>query len=324
MKTIIIVALASLLIALALPMLLTAVSAPPAPTETPEPIPSAGADAETTFSALTKGETATVTMAEWLPGALAGEMPALFEPEALKAQAVAARSYILSRKNLGVAAHPTVDVCDDPYCCKAHLTEEELRVKWGDKYEEYWQKMLTACTETDGEYLAYRGSPIQAVFHSSSAGFTEDAAAVWNALPYLVSVSSPETAADVPDYVTEVSFEPADFAERIRRIIPELELAADPNYWVGDVSKDRSGRVESVTVGGAKISGADVREVFSLRSTAFSIDYESDIFTFTVIGYGHGVGLSQYGANVMAKAGESYADILAHYYSGTELVAASR
>ena len=200
MKTIVAAALVCLAIALALPLLLAPGAAPEGPSATP------GADAETVFTVLMDGEVHTVDMASYLPGVVAAEMPALFEPDALKAQAVAARSFILSRTRTVNANHPEADVCTDPGCCKAYATEDELREKWGADFDAYWQKMLAAVRETDGQYLSYEGEPIFAAFHSSSAGMTEDAGAVWNALPYLVSVPSPEEAEDVPDYVTTVSY----------------------------------------------------------------------------------------------------------------------
>lgn len=322
MKTIVIVALAALLIALVLPLVLTALSpAAAVSTAAPQSSQTSGADASSAFTVLTDGQVETVTMAQWLPGALAGEMPALFETEALKAQAVAARSYILSRRTLGVSNHPEADICDDPYCCKAHLSEDELRARWGSDYDAYWQRMVDAVAATDGEYLTYGGAPIQAVFHSSSAGATEDASAVWSALPYLKSVSSPETALDVPDYVTTVTVTELDFAAGIRELYPEMELAADPSAWLGDISVDGSGRVSAVRIGAVSVTGAELRQAFSLRSTAFTLEHQPGSFVFTVTGYGHGVGLSQYGANVMARSGSDYREILLHYYSGTELTA---
>lgn len=324
MRTIIICALVCLVIALALPLLLspgagrvTAETASPAP-ETEAP---ALADADYTFTVLTNGEVVTVTMADWLPGVVAAEMPALFGEEALKAQAVAARTYIMSRKRLGTQNHPEADVCDDSSCCKAHVTDAEMRENWGGDYDEYMAKILSAVTATDGQYLTYEGEAIQAVFHSSSAGMTEASSALWNATPYLVSVSSPETAQDVPNYVTTAEFTASDFAAALESVMPDgFPGGEDPSSWLGGTVLDDSGRVDTVTVCGTAVSGSDMRTIFSLRSTAFTLGYtESGTFLFTVTGSGHGVGMSQYGANVMAQNGSGYAEILAHYYPGTEL-----
>ena len=233
---------------------------------------------------------------------------------------MAARSFILSRTRTVNANHPEADVCTDPGCCKAYATADELREKWGADFDAYWQKMLAAVRETDGQYLSYEGEPIFAAFHSSSAGMTEDSGAVWNALPYLVSVPSPEKAEDVPDYVTTVTCTDGEFAARLREGYPYISLASDSAAWVEDVALDESGRVASVTVCGQEIPGTEMRTLFELRSTAFTLEHGEGGFTFTVTGYGHGVGMSQYGANVLAGLGTPYEDILAHYYPGTELI----
>lgn len=325
MKSVLLISLVALILALALPLLFaprTAVT-PPDATAAPYPTPdtlSGTADAETSFTVLTGGEVKTVTMADWLPGVLAGEMPALFEEEALKAQAVAARTYIMSRMNTGCSAHPDADVCDNPDCCKAHLTEDELREKWGDGYASCMAKMTAAVTEMDGQYLSFGGQAIQALFHSSSAGKTESSAALWGALPYLVSVTSPETAADVPNYVTTVEVTVTNFAGTLRAAGFSPDLSGTPDTWVGELTPDDSGRVAAALIGGTSVTGAELRKLFELRSTAFTLSYANGAFLFTVTGYGHGVGMSQYGANVMAEGGADYPAILAHYYPGTELV----
>ena len=282
---------------------------------------SAGADEGISFTALSDGEAVETTMAEWLPGVVAGEMPASFEPEALKAQAVAARTYIIHLMGGAKAAHPEAAVCDDPGCCKAHLTEAEMRGRWGGSFEANYNKILDAVRSTDGEYLAYEGEAIEAVFHSSSAGMTEDSAELWSARPYLVSVSSPESGEDVPDYVTAVELTGAEFAEKILSARPGAELEGNEAFWLGEISRDASGRVESAVIGGESFTGQELRELFSLRSTAFSLSWTGGAFLFTVTGYGHGVGMSQYGANVMAQSGANYEEILTHYYQGAVLAA---
>lgn len=157
-----------------------------------------------------------MTLAEYLPGVLAGEMPAAFEEEALRAQAVAARTFVLYHQVLGCAAHPEAAVCDDPSCCQVFLEEPALREKWGDGYDTYWARIQEAVTATDGEYLTYEGEPILACFHSSSAGRTENSGVLWGtSLPYLVSVDSPETAEDVPNYISTLEVSPEDFRDTI-------------------------------------------------------------------------------------------------------------
>lgn len=323
MKAVIIVSVAALIIALAMPLIMTASRALPEPETTPtatqEP-QKAMKDDDITFTVLTGGSVKTASLSDWLPGVIAGEMPALFDEEALKAQAVAARTYIINAKSTGTAAHPEADICDNSACCMAHLTETQMREKWGDNYDAYLERISEAIRETDGEYLTYGGEAIQAVFHSSSAGRTEDSSALWSALPYLVSVSSPETGEDVPNYVSEVEVSVTDFAATLRAADKNPDLSGTPDTWVGELTLDESGRVETADIGGTSISGAELRTLFALRSTAFTLDYVDGAFLFTVTGSGHGVGMSQYGANVMAKNGSSYQDILAHYYPGTTLM----
>lgn len=323
MRTIVAAALLCLAIALMLPLLFAGGGqAEPAPSAEPESA-AGGLDSELSFTVLTANGVETVTMSDWLPGVVAGEMPALFEEEALKAQAVAARTYIMYSMGRENPAHPEADVCDDPACCKAHSTDEALREKWGESYEENMARVLEAVRSTDGEYMSYGGEVIQAVFHSSSAGRTEDSAAIWQAEPYLVSVESPETAEDVPNYVTSVTVSPEDFRAAVLAVHPEAEFGEDPAFWLGAAVRDASGRVESVDIGGTQVPGTELRTLFQLRSTAFTLDYTAEGFLFTVTGYGHGVGMSQYGANVMAEDGADYEEILTHYYPGAELTRAT-
>ena len=282
--------------------------------------PGLTADAETCLTVLDCGTLRQTTVAEWLPGVVAAEMPASFEPEALKAQAVAARTFLLEHKNRRPAAHPEADVCDDPACCCAHSSEKVLRENWGGDARKNLRRVRTAVTETDGAVLTCQGEPILAAFHSSSAGRTEDSAALWGAKPYLVSVSSPETAADVPNYVTEVRLSPEALREAIRKERPEAAFPEAPEQWLGNAAPDTGGRVAEITIGSETFTGRELRSLLQLRSAAFTAEYADGAFIFTVTGYGHGVGMSQYGANVMARQGSDYTEILAHYYPGTELV----
>ena len=278
------------------------------PPETPKD------DAETVLTVLTDGELRETTMADYLIGVVAAEMPASFEPEALKAQAVAARTYILDRAAHPVEAHRDAAVCADPGCCCAHVTDDEMRENWGRDYRKNLRRIRTAVRETDGQVLTYEGAPIRAVFHSSSGGQTEASAALWGAVPYLVSVSSPETAETVPGFETTVTVSAQDAQKAL-----EVELSDDPAQWLGETVRDGADRVETIMIGGKTLSGAEARSLFSLRSTNFTAEVVDGNLVFHVIGSGHGVGMSQYGANVMAQQGSGYQEILAHYYPGTVL-----
>lgn len=257
-------------------------------------------------------------MDEYVLGVLAAEMPAAFEPEALKAQAVAARTYAMYCADGN--KHGSAQVCGDFGCCQAWISQDKQRENWGADYDKNRLKLQTAVSQTGGEYLVYEGAPVFAAFHSSSAGKTEDCGAVWNPRPYLVSVESPETADDVPNYISRLDCAPLDFRDTILSVCPDADFSGDEADWIGEISRDDSGRVESAELGGMTIKGTELRSLFSLRSTAFTLEYTGGRFIFTVTGFGHGVGMSQYGANVMAKNGSGYAEILAHYYPGAALV----
>lgn len=297
----------------------TAETSSPDPGPTPSPEPAVCSDAELRFVALIDGEAYDCCMADYLPGVLAGEMPASFEEEALKAQAIAARTYIIHCMGETNPNHPDADVCDDAGCCKAFLEVEALQERWGENFKAYWEKMCRAVEETDGQYMTYDGEPILAAFHSSSAGRTEDAANLWSARPYLVSVESPESAQDVPNFVTTVEVSAEDFQKTVLAETQGADLSGAPDTWLGECNLEDSGRVDHVTVGGIPISGADLRTMFALRSAAFTLEYTGEHFLFTVTGYGHGVGMSQYGANVMARGGASCQKILEHYYPGVTI-----
>lgn len=298
----------------ALALLLPEVLAPRARAPEARPSPPAAR----TVRLLTEGETLTLPLEDYLVGVLAGETPASFELEALKAQAVAARTYTLYCA--AGQKHENADVCADPAHCQAWLDEAALRRSWGGDYDKNLARLREAVEATAGELLRYEGEPVFAAFHASSAGATEDCGEVWNPRPYLVSVWSPESAETVPQYVTRLVCAPLDLRDTLLAARPEADFSSDPASWLGAVERDASGRVSSMTLGGAAFRGTELRALFSLRSTAFTLDYDGGQFCFTVTGHGHGVGLSQYGANTLAAEGWSYRDILAHYYPGTELV----
>ena len=246
---------------------------------------------------------------EYLVGVVAAEMPADFAPEALRAQAVAARTYTLYCARSG--KHADADVCTDYHCCQGWKSVEDT-----DKPA----RIRDAVYSTAGEYLQFAGRAAFTAFHSSSPGFTEACGAIWSELPYLVSVSSPECADSVPGFVSRVDIGVFDLRDTLLAACPYADFAAPPEAWFGEINRDESGRVSTAVIGGQRFTGVKLRELLKLRSTAFTVDYADGVFTFTVTGFGHGVGMSQYGANVMAMDGADYREILAHYYPGTELV----
>ena len=276
-------------------------------------------DAELSIRLLVGEEVREMSSDEYLVGVVAAEMPASFEEEALKAQAVAARTYLRRYIEEG-SRHEGADICADANCCQAYLPQDRLRENWGDKYDAYIKKIRKAVSATDGEYLEYDGKAALAAFHSSSAGQTESSADVWGEVPYLVSVSSPEKAEAVPNFVSTLTQSELDFRDTLLHLKPEADFTGPADTWIGETQYTEGGRVGSIVIGGVSFTGAEIRQLFSLRSTAFEIAKTEGGFSFTVTGYGHGVGMSQYGANTMAKEGSTYREILAHYYPGTTLI----
>ena len=259
-----------------------------------------------------------MTLERYLTGVVRGEMPASFEMEALRAQAAAERSYVYYQLAAGRKdAHPDADFCTDHTCCSAYLSETAAREKWGGDFAPWNTRVEQAVSDTDGQVVLYNGRPILAVFHSSSAGRTAAAGDVWSGdLPYLVSVDSPEGEETVPNYYSTVTFTAAEAKEKLLAAYPELKLSGTPDRWFGAAAENGSGRVETVFVGGTDIEGTELRRIFGLRSACFTVAADSESVTFRVTGYGHGVGMSQYGANQLAREGKTWQEILEWYYTG--------
>ena len=269
--------------------------------------------------ALDDGSVLTLGLDHYLWRVVAAEMPASFEPEALKAQAAAARTYTLSKLGRTVENHPDADVCTDITCCQAYIDPDQAAANWGDSAAAYTAKITAAVSETDGMAILYDGQPIQAVFFSSAAGRTVDAVEVWgNSVPYLTSVDSPE-GEEVPNYHSTAAFSLDDFKSKLLGKYPEADLSGDPAGWFQNLTPNSAGGVETIDVGGVTVSGGTLRTLFDLRSTSFTVTASADGVTFSVTGYGHGVGMSQYGANTLAREGKTYDEILKWYYTGVEV-----
>lgn len=265
------------------------------------------------------GDTVTeMSFSDYLQGVLRAEMPASFQEDALRAQAVAARTYTYYKMQNGGNHGDTADICTDHSCCQAFLGKEKAADNWGKNAERYEAKIENAVSATDGQVMLYGGAPILAVFHSSSAGETWNSGEVWaQDLPYLQSVSSPE-GEGVPNYYSTVELTEAEFREKFLAARPEADLSGPASGWIRDPVMDGV-HVESVTIGGVSVSGPSVRSIFGLRSASFTVEAGDGKITFYVTGYGHGVGLSQYGANAMAEAGSTWREILEHYYTGVTI-----
>lgn len=272
----------------------------------------AAVDGKATVQVLTEdGETVTQSLEEYLIGVVLGEIPADFEKEALKAQAVAARTYTRKAQLLG-GKHGSGKVCRDPGCCQAYWDPQSYLDRGGSR--ENLEKVEAAVRETDDLVLTYEGTLIEAVYFACSGGRTEDALAVWGTdYPYLRAEDSPgeEDAMYYRDtkLVTRQALEAA----------LGLRLSGSPQSWVGSMTHTSGGGVDSCIFGGETFSGTFLRTKLGLRSTAFTVTPEEDGFLFETKGYGHRVGLSQYGAQAMARDGADYQKILLYYYPGTSI-----
>ncbi len=252
------------------------------------------ADTEEVFS---------VPLEEYVLKVLSKEMPASFEKEALKAQAVAIRTYTLKKKQTKNEKHPKATVCTDSNHCMAYLKDEINK--------EYREKLESAVRETEGQVLMFEKEYASTVFHAISSGKTENSQDIWGGqVPYLVSVESTEDK-NVKDYETKVTVSYNDLITKLG--------AKDFEKVIGKEERTESGTVKTITLCEKEFTGAKIRELFNLRSSNFKIEEKDGEYVFTVYGYGHGVGMSQYGANSYAKMGYSYEEILEHYYPGTIL-----
>ncbi len=274
------------------------------------------------LTVLIDGKPQKMTLDEYLWGVVAAEMPAAFDQQALCAQAVAARTYTLYRLDSPNKNHPDVDICGDSTCCQAWMSRKDRLADWSKKDGKTYEKKITkAVKDTDGLALYYDGAPILAAFHAASAGSTKSALEVWGKdYPYLQEVSSPEDDSLVPNYYSTVTVKKDEFAEAFTKKYPKADLSdPDCSKWFGKVEKDEAGLPVFITVGGVRADTGDVRSLFSLRSASFSIECEGEDITFYVTGYGHGVGMSQYGSNALARQGMDFREILDWYYHGAEL-----
>ncbi len=245
----------------------------------------------------------------YITGVLAGEMPINFDLEALKAQAVASRSYALKR--IEYNKDKEFDVVDS-VMNQVYLDDEYLHTAWGSNYIKNINKLRTAVNETIDEYLEYDGEVIDALFFSTSNGYTEDSGNIFNfTTPYLQSVESPWDK-DVTDIYQTKKMSLTEFYKL-------LNLPYTKNLNIEILKRSKTKRILLLKINNNKFKGTEIYNKLSLKSTDFTIELYGDYVLITMIGYGHGVGMSQYGAEGMAKAGYTYNEILKHYYTGTNL-----
>lgn len=264
-----------------------------------------------------------LSLEEYVFHVVAAEMPASYNIEALKAQAVAARTYAAARLDgkWGDASKSCAsydcDICTDSSCCQSWRSLSDLKKNWGGDYARYCRKVYEAVISTRGQILLYDGKPIDAMYHAASGGKTEDSENVYKyEMPYLRSVESPDEKSCFDsvklNYNDVIDTLEREFGVKLKKSSLEKSFRIKKRF--------DSGRVDTVTVGEKVLSGKDIRRAFSLKSTNFTIMYTESCVIIETVGYGHGVGLSQAGANAMAGTGADYIEILTHYYTDVEIV----
>lgn len=258
---------------------------------------------------------------EYLYGVVSAEMPVDFDIEALKAQAVVARTYTLYTIMNNQSKHGEAQICDDSKCCQAWITKEYRMSRWDeDKRENNWNKIVYAVNETKGKIITYDGKPINAFFHSNSGGATEAPVNVWggSGYPYLKTV---ETSGEegYEQYSSEVECSKEEFISKIKEKYDDFFIDFDEADSIQILEYTSGGRIKTIKIGNHNLSGVEVRTIFGLKSAKFEIQVEDGLVKFRVTGYGHGVGMSQTGADSLAKQGYRYDDIIKHFYTGVEI-----
>lgn len=284
-----------------------------------------GSPAEETFSIydVASDQVLTVPAGEFLAAAIACEMDLSSPPEALKAQAVAAYTYYTRQRGNGQANG--ADFACDSENWLVYVPQSTMQARWGEDYEENMALLQGIVQEVQGQLLTWQGEPALTSYFAISSGSTEAAANVWDpsaseTCPYLQPVASPGDKLSDGYYSTR-TFTEEEFREAALSAFTEEipDLSGSPEQWLTDVEYTPSGTVRQASLGGVEVTGGELRSAFSLRSACFSLDAGEDGLTFTVRGWGHGVGMSQAGAVFMAGQGADYKEILAHYYPGTKL-----
>lgn len=268
-------------------------------------------DGEIAVLRVSSGKVENVGITDYVIGCVACEMPTSYNPEALKAQAVVSLTYALYQRSSGGES----DISDDPSVHQAYATYDELKEKWGDSYDENIAVIQKAVKAVSGEYLTYKGELVKPSYFALSSGITNSAEDVWGSkVEWLISVSSD---GDKLSPSVKSVFEYTE-SELIDLLKDECTL---DKISIGKIVKAESGYVKSIKISSHEFSGENLRQLLSLRSGNFTIEKSDDVYVFTCMGYGHGVGMSQNGANYMAKQGSDYKEILSHYYPGTQIMA---
>lgn len=260
-----------------------------------------------------------IPLDEYIVQVIAAEMPVDYELEALKAQSVSARTYTLY-KIISGTMHENADICDSAGCCQAWISKEDRMNRWEDKKQEKWNKLVEAVNATVGEVITHEGKVINAFFHANSGGKTDNVSNVWGGkdLPYLEPV---ETSGEenYPQYASEVVLSKDELLAKMKEKYEDVNINFDEENWIQIKEYTPGGRVKALKIGNKEIKGTEARVIFGLKSANFEVKIEDNI-KFIVKGYGHGVGLSQTGADALAKQGAKYDEILTHFYTNTQVL----
>lgn len=265
------------------------------------------------------GQVEEINLDEYLYGVVSSEMPATFDLEALKAQAVVARTYTIYQIRNG-KKHENADVCDSSFCCQAWISKENRFARWEEgKQEEYWNKIVGAVNSTKGKFILYDGEPINALFHSNSGGTTELSINVWGGdFPYFKSVQT-SGEQNYTSYSSEVIISKDDLIKRMLEKYSGFKIDFANSNSIEVLGRYDSGRVSKIRVGNTELSGVEARSIFELKSANFDFEIIDDNIKFKVVGYGHGVGFSQCGSDTLAKNGRNYQEIIKYYYKDVEI-----
>lgn len=263
-----------------------------------------------------------VNLDSYLCNVVSAEMPVDYDIEALKAQAIVARTYTVYKIINNAGKHEGADICDSSACCQAWISKEGRFERWDeDKREENWNKITTAVNETIGKIITYNGEPINAFFHSNSGGKTEIPFNVWggSGYPYLQVV---ETSGEdeYTQYSSEVILTKDELVKKLKEKYNDFEIDLESDESIKILEYTESGRVRTVQFGNKVLSGVEIRTLLGLRSSNFEIFIDGENIKFSVKGYGHGVGMSQTGADSLAKQGYNYEEIIKHFYIGVEII----
>lgn len=261
----------------------------------------------------------TLELEDYLINVVAAEMPVDYEEEALKAQATVARTYTLYQIE-NSHKHPNADICDSSSCCQAWISKEKRYEKWGENQDEKWDKLQNAVYSTAGEVITYEGKPIDAFFHSNSGGTTEIPVNVWGGsdFPYLQVV---ETSGEdeYSQYYSEKEYTKEEIENKMKSTYNDFSINWSEENCIAILEYTESSRIKTIKIGNKNISGVEARKIFELKSSNFTYEISDNTVKFKVIGYGHGVGLSQTGSNTLAKEGKNYKEIIEHFFKNIQI-----